>query len=129
MVLVLLDGSKIEVFGVSILVFLLLGSMVTLLGIYRKRMGRPAGVLRFSQEGYRIGAGSRVGILRPWRSNIRLEADYRDGTRVRLKGFRTWCSVSLWTVFDLEFASDDSASRLLLQYLEKWSKVDVRVRR
>jgi hypothetical protein len=127
-VLIFLYGVKMGL-GVSVLVFLLVGFMITVLSLFRRRMGRPSGVLRFSEAGFRIGAGSRVGILRPWRSNIRLKMDFRNDALVRCRAIRMWGAISVSVLFDLAFVSDHSARKRFLECIKKWRKVDVYVRR
>jgi hypothetical protein len=128
-VLSLLKGPKVEVIFVTVVMYLLFAFMISLVSWHRKRNGRPSGVLRLTRGGFRIGAGTKVGIHRPWRANLRMELDLRKKGVTRIKAYRTWGGVSMWKVFDLRFACESGAAEALLKYVAEWSSLEVEVRR
>jgi hypothetical protein len=128
-VLSLLKGPKIGVILVTVVMYLLFASMISVVSWHRKRIGRPAGVLRLTRDGFRIGAGVKIGIQRRWRSNVRLEMDFRKQSTIRFKAYRMWGRFSLWKFFDLGFPCESGAAEIILKYVEEWSSLEVEVRR
>ncbi len=96
------------------------GAIFVPVTLYRKRAGCPVGVVRLSAEGFRVGAGERVGWQRPWGKHTRIELT-QMGEGIRLCIWRMNGRVALWKAVDLEFRGSSSIGSVLHEQLQAWT--------